>query len=95
LDAKVILGLAARFFPGQLAALPDHGLSTELRIRRLYAMERVDRTGRWRRLVWFARLRSSKLLRLPAERRYIARSLLCPSYYRRCSARLKRLWVGE
>ena len=94
-DLRVALGLAALFFPNQLAAPSDNRLGTELRIRTLGMMERLDATGRLRRLIWFVRLRSSKLLRLPAERRHISRQLLSPSYYQRCSARLRRLWVSD
>ncbi len=94
-DLRVALGLAALFFPNQLAALPESRLGTDLRIWSLSAMEHLDANGRFRRFVWFVRLRLSKLLHLPTERRYIARSLLSPSYYRRCSVRLRRLWLNE
>ncbi len=95
IKAMSILGLAAKYFPRQLGALPGDTLGMRLRIRGLSALERLDENGRWRRFVWFARLRCSKLLRLPRERRHVAARLLSPYYYRRCSKRMRRLWISD
>lgn len=93
--ARRVLGLAARFFPDQIGTLPGNTIGTRLRIHGLSALERLDENGRWRRFVWFARLRCSKLLRLPAERRHMASQLLSTDYYHRCSSRFRRLWISD
>ena len=92
---RVALGLAARFFPDEVGALPDDSLGVRLRIHRLGALERIDESGRLRRFLWFSRLRLSKLLRRPDERRHLISQLFSPGYYQRCARRLHRLWVSD
>ena len=58
-------------------------------------MERFDEAGRWRRLVWFARLRGGKLLRSQAERRYLASNMVSLGYGRRSMQRLGQLWASH
>lgn len=92
---RVALGLAARFFPNQGKRLSGDRLGVRLRIRRLNTMERFDDNGRFRRFLWFSRLRFSKLLKHSAERRHLAVHLLSPDYHRRCVRRIRRLWASE
>lgn len=92
---QVTLGLAARFFPDEVDAHPDHPLGVRLRIHQLSALERIDESGRFRRFLWFSRLRLSKLQRRPDERRHLTSQLFSPNYYQRCAKRLRRLWISD
>lgn len=93
--ARVWLILGAQLFPEQVHLRADAALSERLQARTLLAMERFDQTGRWRRLVGFARLRGGKLRNSRAEREYLASHLLSPAYGRRSMQRLRRLWASQ
>lgn len=92
---RVVLGLAASFFPALTGPVAVDRLGERLRIRRLAAMERLDENGRARRFLWFTRMRGSKLLTIPSERRHLAAHLLSADYYLRCLRRLRRLWASD
>jgi hypothetical protein len=91
---RVRLGLAAHLFPDYVGFL-DASLSERLQVRALTAMERFDENGRWRRLVWFARLRAGKLLTSRAAREHLASNILSLDYRQRGAARLRRLWTSH
>jgi hypothetical protein len=91
---RVRLGLAAHLFPDYVGA-PDASRSEGLQVRALTAMERFDENGRWRRLVWFARLRVGKLLTSRAAREHLAANILSLDYRQRGAARLRRLWTSH
>ena len=91
---RVRLGLAARLFP-QYVRAPDIGVSERLQVGALITMERLDQTGRWRRVVWLIRSLLGKLMRSPVERQNLASNLLSPAYGRHSMQRLRRLWASQ
>jgi hypothetical protein len=91
---RVRLGLAAHLFPDCVGFL-DFRPSERLQVRALIAMERFDENGRWRRLVWFARLRTGKLLTSREAREQLAANVLSLEYRQRGAARLRRLWASH
>lgn len=93
--ARVRLTIAAKLFPEYGRPPADTSLGERIRAHTLLAMERFDENGRWRRLLWFARLRSGKLLRSRAERAYLAANILSLDYGRRSMQRLRQLWVSH
>jgi hypothetical protein len=91
---RVRLGLAAHLFPDYLGVL-DVSRGERVQVRALTAIERCDASGRWRRLVWFARLRIGKLLTSRDAREHLASNIMSLEYQRRGAARLRRLWTSH
>ncbi len=92
---RVRLGLAARLFPDHVAHRAGDDLLARLQVPALIAIERLDETARWRRLVGLGRVRAGRLLTSPVERAHLVSNMLSLDYWRSSMGRVHRVWAGD